>query len=932
MSDIIVKKQATPTLLPDAGEVSIYVSSTSGVIESIDEAGTVTTYATPSSSLTTENVQDIVGAMTVNSTTVVATYNDPANTITYDVDATGINHTQLQNIGTNTHAQIDTHIANTSNPHSVTKSQVGLGNVVDLDQTNPANITQDTTHRFTTDAEKTTWNGKQNALGYSPLNPANNLSDILSISSARTNLGLGTASTQNSTAFDAAGTASTQMSTHISNSDPHTQYVKADGTRAITGDLSLSGTSKIINAAQASSAGQFVEYAQWQASLSGIKWLLPIICSALVNDSLSSPPASPGEESYLVGPSATGAWTGMEGYLVEYRVATGTWATHTNAPVHVGDRIGIRMEAMGTLGGNLVGHQNQIATITNATPGSYAYTFYTPATNDSLYVNDPQCIHFGDTYNFDGTTWVEIPGAVTLNPGAALSASGNTWNVNVDNTTIEINGSDVLKVKDNIYDSFGSASTVQGNLTTHTSDILNPHSVTKSQVGLGNVPNVDTTNPANITQDTTHRFASDTEKTTWNSKEASIAAGTIAQYWRGDKTWQTLNSTSVGLGNVNNTADTAKTIAGDVSGTLGASTVDKIKGVAIAATAPSTGQVLTYNGSTWSPATPSGGGGGSSTPTYTITTTSAVVLSLVSSSNSYQLLIGTTPGMSISLPDATTGTIGVTYFRLVNSSSTIIPIKDFSGAFISTLYPNQQKEILLIDNTLSTGVWIVNIESSTLAKQSVLFDDFISSGITSGTIGELPWTLVAGGGHTVSYFAGTSTDNGILTLGTGTAILAGYAIHLGNTATLVGGGPMVQEWRVRFPTLATTTQDYNCYIGLNNTINTTGETASGIYFTYNRATSTNWIIKTANASVRTATTTSIAVAANTWHKLQLVVNAAGTQVDYYIDNTFVGSITTNIPTAVTVASQYNIQKSVGTTDIAAHIDYFYGYKHMNTTR
>jgi hypothetical protein len=33
----------------------------------------------------------------------------------------------------------------------------------------PAIITQDTTNRFVTDAEKTTWNGKQNALGYTPL-------------------------------------------------------------------------------------------------------------------------------------------------------------------------------------------------------------------------------------------------------------------------------------------------------------------------------------------------------------------------------------------------------------------------------------------------------------------------------------------------------------------------------------------------------------------------------------------------------------------------------------------------------------------------------------------------------------------------------------------------------------------------------------------
>jgi hypothetical protein len=45
-------------------------------------------------------------------------------------------HTLLSNIGTNSHAQIDSHIASTSNPHGVTKTQIGLGNV---DNTSDAN-------------------------------------------------------------------------------------------------------------------------------------------------------------------------------------------------------------------------------------------------------------------------------------------------------------------------------------------------------------------------------------------------------------------------------------------------------------------------------------------------------------------------------------------------------------------------------------------------------------------------------------------------------------------------------------------------------------------------------------------------------------------------------------------------------------------------
>ncbi len=41
-------------------------------------------------------------------------------------------HLDLTNIGTNTHAQIDTHVGSTSNPHSVTKAQVSLGDVENL--------------------------------------------------------------------------------------------------------------------------------------------------------------------------------------------------------------------------------------------------------------------------------------------------------------------------------------------------------------------------------------------------------------------------------------------------------------------------------------------------------------------------------------------------------------------------------------------------------------------------------------------------------------------------------------------------------------------------------------------------------------------------------------------------------------------------------
>jgi hypothetical protein len=46
-----------------------------------------------------------------------------------------------------------------------------------------------------------------------------------------------------------------------------------------------------------------------------------------------------------------------------------------------------------------------------------------------------------------------------------------------------------------------------------------------------------------------------------NKKENTITPGTNANYYRGDKTWQTLNRTAVGLNNVDNTSDANKPVS-----------------------------------------------------------------------------------------------------------------------------------------------------------------------------------------------------------------------------------------------------------------------------------------------------------------------------------------------------------------------------------
>lgn len=75
--------------------------------------------------------------------------------------------------------------------------------------------------------------------------------------------------------------------------------------------------------------------------------------------------------------------------------------------------------------------------------------------------------------------------------------------------------------------------------------------LTKTDIGLGNVDNTSDVN----------KPISTATQTALNGKEPSISAGTVSQYWRGDKTFQILDKSAVGLGNVDNTSDANKPVS-----------------------------------------------------------------------------------------------------------------------------------------------------------------------------------------------------------------------------------------------------------------------------------------------------------------------------------------------------------------------------------
>lgn len=104
-------------------------------------------------------------------------------------------------------------------------------------------------------------------------------------------------------------------------------------------------------------------------------------------------------------------------------------------------------------------------------------------------------------------------------------------------------------------------------------------------------------------------------------KEPTISSGTTAQYWRGDKSWQTLNASAAGLGNVTNDAQT--------------------KAAIVPNTAPAAGQILVGNagGTAYAPVSLSGDGSLTSTGALTLSTVNSNVGSFGSATAAVALTV-----------------------------------------------------------------------------------------------------------------------------------------------------------------------------------------------------------------------------------------------------------------------------------------------------
>lgn len=217
------------------------------------------------------------------------------------------------------------------------------------------------------------------------------------------------------------------------------------------------------------------------------------------------------------------------------------------------------------------------------------------------------------------------------------------------------------------------------------------------------------------------------------------------------------------------------------------------------------------------------------------------------------------------------------------------------------------------------------------SRETLLFDDFATGRFTDGVVGSLGWAVATSGAGSqiVGDVVGT-THPGVVRLDKGTTSTGYATIFLAATNFVFGGGEITAEALIYLSTLPDVTDAYHLRIGFGDSAS--GDFTDGAYFTASEATA-NWQYRTAAGAVRTAANSATAFAAG-FAKLKIVVNAAATSVEFFINDASVGTLATDIPSGSSQPTGFVFQiiATAGTASRSLMVDYFKFYQSLTTVR
>jgi hypothetical protein len=209
------------------------------------------------------------------------------------------------------------------------------------------------------------------------------------------------------------------------------------------------------------------------------------------------------------------------------------------------------------------------------------------------------------------------------------------------------------------------------------------------------------------------------------------------------------------------------------------------------------------------------------------------------------------------------------------------------------------------------------------------FDDFLSAYYAgSGQIfSEHNWTSMQTGGPAFtpngSTIPSTAAHPGVMefTISTnadGAGISTGLYANYNNLAFVAGGGQTTLEALIYLNALSNGTNDGGINFGFMDAPGWSAPTNS-MYIKYQSVTSLNWYCETYSAGAGTTVTSSIPVTTG-WHKLKLIVNAAGTSVDSYVDGVLACTNSSNVPTTK-LPPMLTYRKTAGNGAMYLGLDY-----------